>query len=108
MTRVTYQSVLGGPIAPTSGVYVRLGDKAIDTRRRDARREIKVALSKPQLRWMKDAIDVSSPAIDEGVIVRALVDLGMSLDLDWTVLATGQSVRAAIRESVMVRLRERS
>ena len=103
MTRVTYQSVLGGPVPSGSGVYVRLGTDAIDTRRRDARRDVTVLLSKPQSRWMKDAIDVSSTAIDEGVIIRALVDLGMSLDLDWPLLTTGQAVRAAIRESVMVR-----
>jgi hypothetical protein len=37
--------------------------------------------------------------------MRALVDLGMELDLDWAVIASGKSLRAAVRESVMVRRR---
>ena len=105
MRRVSYQSVLGAPTPETVGVYVRLGDAAIGTRRKDARGEVTVALSKPQGRWMKEAVELSGPDIDEGAILRALVDLGMELEIDWPVIASGKSLRAGVRESVMVRRR---
>jgi hypothetical protein len=105
MRRVSYQSVLGAAATEHAGVYVRLGDAAIATRRKDARREVAVALSKPQERWLKEAIDLSGPDIDEGTVLRALVDLGMELEIDWAVIARGKSLRAAVRESVMVRRR---
>jgi hypothetical protein len=35
--------------------------------------------------------------------VRALVDLGMELEIDWAMLAGGKSLRAAVREAVLVR-----
>ena|SRR5680860_1161644 len=100
---VSYQGVLGAPDGPAQAVYARLGESAIGTRRKDARREITVALSKPQRRWLKHAAAISGSGIDDEAIVRALVDLGMELDLDWTLLATGKSLRRAVRESVMVR-----
>jgi hypothetical protein len=47
--RVSYQSMLGDPAGGGTGggggVYVRLGEGAIGTRRKDARREVAVALS---------------------------------------------------------------
>ena len=106
MRRVSYQSVLGteGGAEP-AGVYVRLGEGAIATRRKDARREVTVEISKPQRRWLKDAIELSGPDIDEGAVLRALVDLGMELEIDWAVIARGKALRAAVRASVMVRRR---
>jgi hypothetical protein len=100
---VSYQSMLGEPAGGPAGSYVRLGDAAIGTRRKDARREVAVALSKPQRRWLREAVELSGPDIDEGAVLRALVDLGMELDIDWAVLARGRALRAAVRESVMVR-----
>ena len=100
---VSYQGVLGAPDGSPQGVYARLGESAIGTRRKDARREITVALSKPQRRWLRHAVETSGSGVDEGAIVRALVDLGMELDLDWAVLASGKSLRGAVRDSVMVR-----
>jgi hypothetical protein len=98
--------MLGGRDGPGSGgVYVRLGESAIGTRRKDARREVTVALSKAQARFLREATALSGSAIDEGAVLRALVDLGMELDLDWAVLASGKSLRRAVRESVMVRRR---
>ena len=41
----------------------------------------------------------------EGAVLRALVDLGVELDIDWAVIAGGKALRAAVRESVMVRRR---
>jgi hypothetical protein len=98
--------MLGGPTeGDGGGVYVRLGDGAIGTRRKDARREVTVSLSKPQVRFVREAVALSGSGIDEGAILRALVDLGMELELDWAVLASGKSLRQAVRESVMVRRR---
>lgn len=105
MRRVSYQSVLGAPTGPPASVYVRLGDDAIRTKRKDARREVTVALSKPQTAWLKEALALSGPDIDEGAVIRALVDLGAELDIDWAVIVSGKSLRAAVRESVMVRRR---
>ncbi len=103
MRRVSYQSVLGSETGGPAGVYVRLGDAAIGTRRKDARHDLTVALSKPQERWLKEALALSGPDIDEGAVLRALIDLGMELDVDWPVIASGKSLRSAVRESVMVR-----
>lgn len=106
MRRVSYQSMLGGPPGGDGGgVYVRLGDGAIATRRKDSRKDVTVALSKGQARWLREATALSGAGIDEGAILRALVDLGMELDLDWAVLASGKSLRQAVRGSVMVRRR---
>lgn len=106
MTRgVSYQSMLGGPGAPAAGVYVRLGETAVATRRKAAGAEIAVTISKPQSRWLKEAVALSGSGIDRSAIVRALIDVGMELEIDWAVLATGKGLRAAVRESVMVRRR---
>ena len=105
MRRVSYQSVLGAPAGPPASAYVRLGEGAIPTRRKDARGEVTVALSKPQIGWLKEALALSGPDIDEGAVLRALVDLGVELDIDWAVIAGGKALRAAVRESVMVRRR---
>ena len=102
MRRVSYQSVLGAPTGGPSSVYVRLGDDAIRTKPKDARRDVTVALSKPQVGWLKEALALSGPDIDEGAVLRALVNLGTELDIDWAVIASGKSLRAAVRESVMV------
>ncbi len=102
---VSYQSMLGEPAGGLAGSYVRLGDAAIGTRHKDARKDVTVALSKAQRRWLREAVELSGPDIDEGAVVRALVDLGMELDIDWAVLARGKALRAAVRDSVMVRRR---
>jgi hypothetical protein len=93
-----------GGAAP-GAVYVRLGEGAITTRRKDARREVTVAVSKAQARWLREVAEISGRGIDEGAVVRALLDLGAELDVDWAVLAGGGSLRAAVREAVMVRRR---
>ncbi|MGD9696838.1 MAG: hypothetical protein AB7V42_14400 [Thermoleophilia bacterium] len=104
--RVTYQSILGEQAEAAGGVYVRLGAGAIATRRRDAGgREVSVALSKAQRRWLREATELSGPGVDEQAVLRAMVDLGMELEIDWAVLANGRSLRQAVRESVMVRRR---
>lgn len=105
MIQVTYQSALGGVNAAGTGVYVRLGDAAVRTRRRDASREVTVSLAKTQSRWLKEVTELSGPDIDGSAVVRALIDLGMELEIDWPVIASGTALRSAVRESVMVRRR---
>jgi hypothetical protein len=100
--RVTYQGILGTGEAP-AGIYVRLGEDAIRTRRKDARKEVRFEVSKAQARWLKDAVEMSGPGIDDGQVLRALVDLGMEMEVDWAVIARGKALRAAVRDAVMVR-----
>lgn len=101
---VSYQSLLGsgGPGGQPTSVWVRLGDGAISTRRKDARREISFSVSKAQSRWLREVGEISGSAVDQGAILRALVDLGMELEVDWALLASGKSLRQAVRDSVMV------
>ena len=84
---------------------MRLGPDTIGTRRKDARRDVTVALSKAQGRWLREAVALSGPSIDEGAVLRVLVDLGMELEIDWPVIARGKALREAVRDSVMVRRR---
>lgn len=103
---MSYQGALGGAAGGSGeGVYVRLGPGTIRTRRKDARRDVTVALSKAQGRWLREAVALSGPSIDEGAVLRVLVDLGMELEIDWPVIARGKALREAVRDSVMVRRR---
>ena len=78
MRRVTYQSMLGAPAGAPAGVYVRLGDDAIRTRRKDARTRGRRSPSRSRSAgWLTEALALSGPDIDEGAVMRALVDLGM-------------------------------
>ena len=96
MRRVSYQAVLGGRAGrPRRGVYVRLGDghhrhppqgRAQATSRSRSPR--------PRRRWLREAVALSGPGIDEGAVLRALVDLGMELEIDWAVIARGKALRA--------------
>jgi hypothetical protein len=101
--RVSYQSVLGPDRAGPPGDFVRLPDTAIGTRAKDARREVAATFSKAQVRWLTEALDLSGPEVDEGAVLRALVDLGRELDIDWALVGGGKALRAAVREAVMVR-----
>lgn len=105
MRPVSYQSALGATGRETAGVYVRLGEEAISTRRKAARHEVSVELSKAQRRWLKDAVARSGEPIDEGAILRALVNLGTELEIDWPAVTKGGELRRAVREAVMVRRR---
>lgn len=105
MRRISYQSALGADAPEPTGVYVRLGDEAIATRRKAARHEVTFEVSKAQRRWLKDAVSLSGEPIDQGAVLRALVDLGMELEIDWTTISKGKGLRQAVRESAMVRRR---
>ncbi len=54
---------------------------------------------------MQDAVARSGEPIDEGAILRALVDLGTELEIDWPAVTRGGELRQAVREAVMVRRR---
>lgn len=101
MKRVTYQGQPAPAQAP--GVYVRLGPDAITTRRKDARKEVTVPVSAAQSRWLREVEEITGEGIDRGAVVRALIDLGMELEIDWPLLARGKMLRRAVRDSVMVR-----
>ena len=74
MRRVSYQGMLGAGSEPPAGVYVRLGDETIATRRKDARTEVRFEVSKAQARWLRDAVEMSGPGIDETGFERRLAD----------------------------------
>lgn len=100
--RVSYRGILtAAPTAATT--YVRLGPEAIGTRRRDARTALTVRVSEAQAAWLREVSELTGDGVDEGAVVRALIDLGMELDVDWPLVAGGKRLRRAVRESVMVR-----
>lgn len=99
MSRVSYQVAIDRPddIPPA---FEALDSDAIDTRKRDAKVRFAVDLSKRQARWLKTA-----GAGNPDAVVRALVDLGMQLHIDWSAVKTAGDLRAAVREAVLIRLR---
>lgn len=104
MSRVSYQSFLDGGLGDDRGATFRpLAEADIATRRKDARREITVAISKQQDRWLRDIEGISGRGVDAAAITRAMIDLAAHLDIDWALMAGGSSVRAAVREAVLVR-----
>ncbi len=108
MPRVSYQAMLGDEEeGPRGGAFEALDEEAIATRNRDAKRELTVRLSKAQVQWLREVEELAGQGIDASAVVRALVDLGRELDVDWTVLARGPELREAVRRSVLVR-RERT
>lgn len=102
--RVSYQAMLRRDVeaAPLGG-YVSLRPEAIATRRKSADRDVNVTVSKAQRRWLREVEELSGRGIDRAAVVRALLDLGMELEVDWAVLAGGKALRAAVREAVLVR-----
>lgn len=109
MARVTYQAMLGDPppAAESAGArgprYVPLGESAIATRRKDAKATITITVSKAQRRWLREVAEVTGGEVDQDAIVRALLDLGRELPVDWPLVAGGRALRTAVRESVRVR-----
>jgi len=101
VSRVSYQGALDG--RGGEGVYVRLGPDAIGTRRKDASVRLKATVSKGQRRWLEEVVALTGGNVDADAVVRALLDLGMELDVDWPLIARTRMLRAAVRESVMVR-----
>lgn len=103
MSEVSYQAILGAMPAAPATAYVRLGPGAIATRRRDATKSVRVAVSPDQRRWLEHVAAVTGSGIDADAVVRALIDLGRELDVDWALLSGASSLRQAVRDAVMVR-----
>jgi hypothetical protein len=99
MSRVSYQVAIDRPdVIPPA--FEALDSDAIDTRKRDAKVRFAVDLSKRQARWLKTA-----GTGDPDAVLRALVDLGMQLRIDWSAVKTSGDLRAAVREAVLIRHR---
>lgn len=99
MSRVSYQVAFDRPDA-MQPAFEALDPDTIDTRKRDAKVRIAVDLSKRQARWLKTA-----GAGNADAVLRALVDLGMQLHIDWNAVKTSGDLRAAVREAVLIRHR---
>ena len=106
MRRVSYQSVLGAeagrPRRASTCAWARAPSHPPQGR---AARRSPSRSRRPSAAGCATPIELSGPDIDEGAVLRALVDLGMELEIDWAVIARGKALRAAVRESVMVRRR---
>jgi hypothetical protein len=101
MSRVSYQVALAHAEAPAPMVGAALDPGAIDTRRRAGVVRVSVKLSKPQARWLRNA----AAGADTGAVLRALVDLGMEMDIDWSAITKPADMREAVREAVLIRRR---
>jgi hypothetical protein len=105
MSRVSYQAMLEGAAAE-AGDYVALPKEAVATRRKDAKRNVRVRVSDAQRRWLEEVTEMSGRGVDEGAILRALLDVGMSLDVDWPFVAGGRELRESVRDAIRVRQSE--
>lgn len=105
MSRISYQGILGGPDPARSG-HAALGAGTIATRRKDARVPLTIRISKAQSRWLDEVEELTGDGVDPGVVVRALIDLGMELEIDWPLVAGGRMVRDRVRAAVLVRRTE--
>jgi hypothetical protein len=103
MTEVSYQTFLSDIGRLGAEHFVPLPPDALSTRRKDADRRLTVRISKTQARWLDHVEGITGKGIDADAIVRALIDLGRELDVDWAMLAGAPSVRAAIADAVRVR-----
>ena len=101
MSRVSYQVAFDRQeSAPPTFEALDVG--AIDTRKRDAKIRIAVDLSKRQARWLKGVV-ADADGIDDRAVIRALVDLGAELHIDWSAVKKPADLRAAVREAVVIR-----
>lgn len=101
MSRVSYQVALAHTDV-AAPAFEALDPGTIDTRKRDGVVRASVKLSKRQARWLNDA----SAGADTGAVLRALVDLGMEFQIDWSAITKSADVRDAVREAVLIRRRE--
>ena len=102
MSRVSYQAILEGSAAE-AGQFVELPKSAVATRRKDARKEVRLRVSDEQRRWLAEVAEVSGRGIDEDALMRALLDVGMHLQIDWTFVSGGKELRESVREAIRVR-----
>jgi hypothetical protein len=104
MSEVSYRAFLGQE-APgrTPEAFSPLPATAIGTRRREADRTVTVRVSKRQAKWLERVDGVTGDGVDADAVLRALIDLGQELEIDWALIAGGGRLRDAVRESVLVR-----
>ncbi|MEW6582907.1 MAG: hypothetical protein AB1416_09120 [Actinomycetota bacterium] len=100
--RVTYQAMLDAA-EPPAPVFAALEAGEVATRRRDASRKVTVQLSKAQAVWLRSVADSAGKGVDVDAVVRALVDVGQALDVDWSSVSGAGQLRRAVREAVRVR-----
>jgi len=103
MSEVSYQTFLSDVGRMGAERFVPLVPGALGTRRKDADRKLTVRISKQQARWLEDIEGITAKGIDADAVVRALIDLGRELDVDWAMLAGGAAVRQAVADAVRVR-----
>jgi hypothetical protein len=99
VSRVSYQVSLDRPVG-VPPAFEALDPGAIDTRKRDATVRISVDLSKRQARWLKNA---AAHGADQQAVIRALVDLGTELNIDWAQITKSSELRAAVQAAVLIR-----
>lgn len=99
MSRVSYQ--VGVDRSAPAAAFVPLGASSIATRNRDAATVLTVDVAKHQAKWLKKA--GAGGEVDAAQVVRALIDLGMELDIDWSRITSGSDLRSAVRSAVLVR-----
>jgi hypothetical protein len=102
VSEVSYQAFLAAAGGRT-GAHRPLDEDAIGTRPKEATRKLTVRISKRQERWLERVEAHSGEGVDRDAVVRALIDLGRELDIDWELLAGGGQLRAAVRDAVLVR-----
>jgi hypothetical protein len=103
MSEVSYQTFLTDIGRLGAERFVPLAPGALATRRKDADRKLTVRISKQQARWLEHIDGIAGKGIDADAVVRALIDLGRELDVDWAMLAGAPSVREAVADAVRVR-----
>jgi hypothetical protein len=103
MSEVSYQTFLTDIGRLGAERFVPLAPGALATRRKDADRKLTVRISKQQARWLEHIDGITGKGIDADAVVRALIDLGRELDVDWAMLAGAPSVREAVADAVRVR-----
>jgi len=110
MSNVSYQAILDEPAARPAAApshpavtFAPLRPGAVATRRKDARKTVRVRLSRTQADWLRHVRKVSGGTASADAVVRALLDIARELDVDWAALRTGAELRAAVAEAVGVR-----
>lgn len=101
MTRVSYQAILGDTGRSAQPEFTPLGPSDIATRRKEATRDVTVRLSKAQRAWLRDI--ERRGEVDASAVVRALVDVGRALDIDWDTVGGAGALRDEVRAAVRVR-----
>ena len=103
MSEVSYQTFLNDISRTGTERFVPVDPADLNTRRKDADRKLTVRISKQQAKWLENVEAVTGKGIDEAALVRALVDLGRQLDVDWAMTAGAPALRTAIADAVRVR-----